>query len=87
MKDLKTIKLKFNSNAANPYHTISAMTADETFELLRTHNIMLGEVIFTLYDMRILMSLITKSRFDSGKDIIYQRDLIKVLGKDGQLLK
>ena len=47
---------------------------------------MLGDVIFTLYDMRTLMSIITKSKFDSGKDIIYVHDLIPHLGKDGQLM-
>ena len=87
MKDLKTLNLKFNGNAVNPYYTIPEMTADETFDLLAIHNVALGKVIFTLYDMRTLIRLITKSKFDSGKDIIYVRDLVKVLGEDGQLLK
>jgi hypothetical protein len=86
MKDLKILKLKYSSIAFNPYYTISEMTADETFELLRTHNIMLGEVIFTLYDMRTLMSVITKSKFGGGKDIIYVKDLVSHLGRDGQLM-
>jgi hypothetical protein len=47
---------------------------------------MLGEVIFTLYDMRTLMSVITKSKFGGGKDIIYVKDLVSHLGRDGQLM-
>tara|TARA_R110002020_G_scaffold392352_1_gene602616 strand:+ start:5850 stop:6107 length:258 start_codon:yes stop_codon:yes gene_type:complete len=84
---MKEFKLTYSEGTLGGYFSIPEMNTNEAVDLLIEYNIIIGEVIFTLYDINTLRSIITKSKFNSGVDIIYVRDLVQLLGDDGQLRK